>query len=60
MAKKKTEIRVKQFKDGSNNWWCGFLHMGIENGKIKTYAGGIQTDEHTDIMTKYLKRKKLL
>gem|GEM_PF-4561938 len=63
MAKKETAeevVRILQFKDGSKNWWLGYLHYTILDGKLFFAAGGIDTEESREKMTKYLKTKKLL
>lgn len=57
---KKDEYRIKQFKDGSNNWWVGWLHYTVLNGEVKLCAGGKETEESLDKITKYLKRKKMI
>ena len=52
--------RIKQFKDGSNNFWCGNYHFTILNGELIMAAGGIETEEARNKMITYLKKKKLL
>ena len=59
MAEKK-EIKIKKFKNSNIDFWVGFQHWTIQNGKIEFVAGGIPTSEHEDILKSYVKRNKLL
>lgn len=57
----KESYRIKQFKDGSKNWWCEYRHFHLtEAGELILCAGGEESKEHRDKMIKYLKSKKLL
>ncbi len=54
-------IRVKQFKDGSNNYWCEFRHYWLTPEKeLILCAGADESEIHRQKMIKYLKTKKLL
>ena len=59
MADKK-EIKVKKFKNSNKDFWVGFQHWTIQNGKIEFVAGGIKTDEHQRVFENYCKRNKLI
>lgn len=59
--KKKTKevIRVKRFKDGSNNFWISTFHYSIINNKLVCCAGGIPDEDIEKKMQSYLKRNKI-
>jgi hypothetical protein len=56
----KEKITVRQFKDGSNNWWVSGKHYNIQENTPTLVAGGIEVEEETEHFRKYLKRKKLI
>lgn len=60
-AKKEIPHPIRQFKDGSNNYWCCLKHMRLnENKEIEVIAGGVYIEEEVEMLRTYLKRKKLL
>lgn len=60
MADKK-EIVVRQFRDGTNNFWCALKHFRLtEDKEIILCGGGLWIEEEVEHLRKYLKRKKLL
>lgn len=54
------DIRVKQFKDKTHNWWVGYKHYTLVNGKPMFVAGGVEDEKETEHFIKYLKNKKLI
>ncbi len=60
MKETENKLLVKQFKDGSHNWWCGYFHYTLTNKELIFVCGGVETEELRNHMTKYLKTKKLL
>lgn len=62
--KKKTsedKLTVRQFRDGSQNWWCAMKHFTLdENKNIVLCAGGLWVEEEVEHLRRYLKTKKLL
>jgi len=55
------KIQVRQFKDGSLNFWSEFRHYHLtEDKEIILCAGGGESEEHLEKLKAYLKRKKLI
>ena len=55
----KDKIVVRQFKDGSSNFWCDGVHYNLnENGDLVFCSGGIDTEERREYMISYIKRNK--
>ena len=55
----KDKIVVRQFKDGSSNFWCDGVHYSLnENGDLVFCSGGIDTEERREYMFSYIKRNK--
>lgn len=64
LAKKKDsdedKITVRKFKDGSSNFWVGYLHLYLnEQNEICFACGGIMTEEHLSALQAYVKRNKV-
>lgn len=59
-TKKENKITVKQFRDGSQNWFVNFKHYKLIEGVPTLCAGGLEDKEETEHFIKYLKRKKLI
>lgn len=61
-SKKKEDgekIQIKNFKDGSSNYWVNNHHYNLnENGEIIYCAGGIDTEELREALKAYIKRNK--
>jgi hypothetical protein len=56
----KDKLQVKQFKDGSLNYWVNNKHYYLENKEIKLAAGGLICELEVEHLRKYLKTKKLV
>jgi len=54
------KLIVKQFKDGSKNWWCDNKHYSLIDGELILAAGGMESETVRLHMLKYLRTKKLL
>ena len=55
----KDKIVVRQFKDGSSNFWCDGVHYNLnENGDLVFCSGGIDTEERREHMLSYIKRNR--
>ena len=56
---KDSDLKIKRFKDGSSSWWVGNLHYTLnELNEICFVAGGIDTENHREILRKYINRTK--
>ena len=50
---------MRQFKDGSSNFWCDGVHYSLnENEDLVFCSGGIDTEERREYMISYIKRNK--
>jgi len=59
LQRKKKEIIVKQFKDGSSNFWVDGSHYSLnEDNSISFCAGGIDTEEKRIELESFIKRNK--
>jgi len=61
MTKKTTEekIVIKQFKDGSSNYWVDGKHYYLDkNNEVHFAAGGIDTEELREALRQFIKRNK--
>lgn len=59
-VKKEDKVTVKQFRNGSQNWWVGYKHYRLIEGVPTLCGGGVENKEETEHFSKYLKRKKLI
>lgn len=56
---KEDKLIVKQFKDGSSNFWCDGLHYSLnEDGSVSFCAGGIDTEERKETVLSFIRRNK--
>ena len=56
---KDSDLKIKRFKDGSSSWWVGNLHYTLnELNEICFVAGGVDTENHREILRKYINRTK--
>jgi len=60
MVAEKDKLTVKQFKDGTQNYWLNMKHYALINGEITLCAGGMLVEEEVEHLRKYLKTKKLI
>lgn len=63
MSAKKKETaekpQVKQFKDGSSNFWYDSVHYRLnQNNELIWCAGGIDTKERKEAVQAFIKRNK--
>lgn len=59
--KKTTEdkITIKQFKDGSSNWFVNNKHYHLDkNGLVSFICGGIEDIKEKEYLEAYIKRNK--
>lgn len=59
----KQEITVRRFKspDMQSHFWVEYRHYFLTAEKeIRLIAGGTESEEHKEVLIKYLKRNKLL
>ena len=55
----KDKIVVRQFKDGSSNFWCDGVHYSLnENGDLVFCSGGIDTEELRNAVLSFIRRNK--
>lgn len=53
------KIIIKQFKDGSSNWFVNHKHYHLnENSLLVFVCGGIEDLKETEYITAYIKRNK--
>ena len=56
---KEDKISVKQFRDGSSNFWCDTLHYSLnKDGSVTFCAGGIDTEERREAVLSFIQRNK--
>ena len=59
MKKEKDKIVIKQFRDGSSNFWVNNHHYHLnEKGEIVHCAGGIDNEELRDYLIAFIRRDK--
>ena len=60
MAKaKEDKLSIKQFRDGSSNFWCDTVHYSLnEDGSVTFCSGGINTEEKRDAVLSFIRRNK--
>lgn len=57
--KDKDKLKIKQFKDGSSNFWIDNHHYCLdENNEIQYVCGGIDKQEYRNLLLQYIKRNK--
>ena len=57
--KMKDKIIIKQFRDGSSNWWFNHkVYCLDENNTLKFVCGGIEDIKETEVMQEFIKRNK--
>ena len=55
----KDKIVVRQFKDGSSNFWCDGAHYNLnKNGDLVFCSGGIDTEELRNAVFSFIRRNK--
>ena len=55
--KKEDKLKIKQFRDGSSNFWLNSKHYHLnKNGEIEFIAGGIPTEEEIQFLKDFCKR----
>lgn len=55
----KDKITIKQFRDGSSNFWVDHIHYHLnEEGEIIFCAGGIDKQELRDYLLAFIRRNK--
>ena len=53
------KIIIKQFKDGSSNFFVDCVHYKLEkDGSIVFCAGGLDTEERKEALSSFIKRNK--
>jgi len=56
---KEDKIVIKQFRDGSSNFWCDTIHYSLdEDSSITFCAGGIDTEEKREAVLSFIRRNK--
>jgi hypothetical protein len=56
---KNDKIVIKQFRDGSSNFWVDTVHYSLtQEGTIIFCAGGLDKEELRDVLNAYIKRNK--
>lgn len=60
MAKaKEDKIIIRQFRDGSSNFWCDNVHYSLnKDGSVTFCAGGIDTEERKEAVLSFIRRNK--
>ncbi len=57
--KQEDKIQIRNFKDGSSNWFVNNVHYHLnELGEIILIAGGIENEEYLEALKSYVKRNK--
>lgn len=56
---KEDKLEVRNFKDGSSNWWVGGVHYYLdENNDLQFASGGIDNEESRTVIRDFIKRNK--
>lgn len=59
--KKTTEdkITIKQFKDGSSNWFVNNKHYHLDDNSVVSFiCGGIEDNKETEVIKSFISRNK--
>lgn len=55
----KDKLKIKQFKDGSSNFWIDNHHYYLDkNNELQYACGGIDKPEYRELLLQYIKRNK--
>lgn len=56
---KEDKIVVKQFRDGSSNFWCDTIHYSLnKDGSVTFCSGGIDTEERKEAVLSFIRRNR--
>ena len=56
---KEDKTIIKQFKEGSSDFWCGMAHYNLnEAGELILCAGGLEKTELREAVLSFIKRNK--